>query len=68
MLHILQATLGRCNTKQPGAFDFVGKAKWNAWNSLDNLPEVCLHNLVIMFTHIKAGLEERSGISWAIRK
>lgn len=32
-----QASAGACNTKQPGALDFVGKAKWNAWNSLGTM-------------------------------
>ncbi|XP_078482837.1 enoyl-CoA delta isomerase 2 [Ciona intestinalis] len=29
-----QATLGANNTKKPGTFNFVGQAKWNAWNDL----------------------------------
>ena len=29
-----QATLGDNNTEKPGFFDFVGKAKWDAWNSI----------------------------------
>ncbi|KAK7505696.1 hypothetical protein BaRGS_00002967 [Batillaria attramentaria] len=29
-----QATKGKCNVPKPGALDFVGKAKWEAWNSL----------------------------------
>ena len=36
----MQATLGRCNTKQPGMLDMVGRAKWNAWNSLGSLSQV----------------------------
>ena len=35
-----QATLGRCTTKQPGMLDMVGRAKWNAWNSLGDLSQV----------------------------
>ena len=27
-----QATIGDCNTKSPGLFDWKGSAKWNAWN------------------------------------
>ena len=27
-----QATIGDCNTDRPGMLDFVGKAKWDAWN------------------------------------
>lgn len=29
-----QATMGDNNTEKPGFFDFVGKAKWNAWESV----------------------------------
>ncbi|KAI8074541.1 acyl-CoA-binding protein [Gongronella butleri] len=28
-----QATTGDCNTR-PGAFDFTGKAKWDAWDAI----------------------------------
>ncbi|KAJ5172999.1 acyl-coA-binding protein [Penicillium capsulatum] len=27
-----QAKEGDCNTSRPGAFDFAGKAKWDAWD------------------------------------
>ena len=33
--------MGSCNTPKPGALDFVGKAKWNAWNELGNTTQVC---------------------------
>ncbi len=29
-----QATVGKCNTPKPSMVDFVGRAKWNAWNEL----------------------------------
>lgn len=29
-----QATIGSCNTPKPGMMDFVGKAKWTAWQQL----------------------------------
>jgi len=29
-----QATVGDVNTPRPGMLDFVGKAKWDAWNSV----------------------------------
>lgn len=32
-----QATVGNCNAPKPGMTDFVGKAKWNAWNSLGEM-------------------------------
>jgi acyl-CoA-binding protein len=30
------STCGKNKTEQPGFFDFVGKAKWNAWNEVSN--------------------------------
>ncbi|GAB6021057.1 Enoyl-CoA delta isomerase 2, mitochondrial [Chamberlinius hualienensis] len=32
-----QTSVGECNTKKPGALDFVGKAKWSAWSSLGSM-------------------------------
>lgn len=32
-----QATVGKVNTKRPGMLDFVGKAKWDAWNALGDM-------------------------------
>ncbi|KZW02893.1 Acbp from Moniliophthora Perniciosa [Exidia glandulosa HHB12029] len=29
-----QATIGDVNTTRPGMLDFVGKAKWDAWNGV----------------------------------
>jgi acyl-CoA-binding protein len=29
-----QATVGDVNTGRPGQFDFVGRAKWDAWDRL----------------------------------
>ena len=29
-----QGTVGDVNTKRPGAMDFVGRAKWDAWERL----------------------------------
>ncbi|XP_038163836.1 acyl-CoA-binding domain-containing protein 5A isoform X2 [Cyprinodon tularosa] len=34
-----QATVGPCNIPRPGFWDVVGKAKWDAWNSLGEMPE-----------------------------
>ncbi|CAJ1082655.1 LOW QUALITY PROTEIN: acyl-CoA-binding domain-containing protein 5 [Xyrichtys novacula] len=33
-----QATIGACNIPRPGFWDAVGKAKWDAWNSLGDMP------------------------------
>lgn len=32
-----QATVGDCNTSKPGMLDFVGKAKWDAWNQFKGI-------------------------------
>ncbi|MEQ2313876.1 hypothetical protein AMECASPLE_006381 [Ameca splendens] len=34
-----QATIGPCNIPRPSFWDVVGKAKWDAWNSLGDMPE-----------------------------
>jgi len=33
-----QATVGDCDAPSPGMFDFVGKAKWRAWDALRGIP------------------------------
>jgi len=32
-----QATVGDVNTSRPGLLDFVGKAKWDAWKSVEGV-------------------------------
>lgn len=34
-----QSTTGRCNTAKPGIFNMQGRAKWNAWNDLGDMPQ-----------------------------
>lgn len=34
-----QSTIGKCNAKKPGMTDFVGKAKWTAWNKLGSISQ-----------------------------
>ncbi|XP_068160548.1 acyl-CoA-binding domain-containing protein 5A isoform X2 [Antennarius striatus] len=34
-----QATVGACNIPRPGFWDAVGKAKWDAWNCLGEMPK-----------------------------
>ncbi|KFO33754.1 Enoyl-CoA delta isomerase 2, mitochondrial [Fukomys damarensis] len=34
-----QATEGPCNVPKPSVFNFIGKAKWDAWNALGRLPK-----------------------------
>lgn len=45
-----QATVGKCNVSKPGITDFVGRAKWNSWNELKNMPKVdCLYNSINLY-------------------
>ena len=32
-----QATVGNCNTERPSMFNMEGRAKWDAWNSVNGL-------------------------------
>ncbi|TCD71990.1 hypothetical protein EIP91_000122 [Steccherinum ochraceum] len=32
-----QATIGDVNTSRPGMLDFTGKAKWDAWKSVEGV-------------------------------
>lgn len=32
-----QATIGDCNTAKPNLFQFVARAKWDAWNALKGM-------------------------------
>lgn len=34
-----QSTIGDCNTERPGFLNFVGKAKWDAWNEYQGVSE-----------------------------
>ena len=38
--NFFKATIGKCNVKKPGMMDFVGKAKWEAWNALEDISQV----------------------------
>jgi len=38
--YFLQGTIGENTTKKPGAFNFVGQAKWNAWHALGSMSKV----------------------------
>ncbi|KAF5394412.1 Acyl-CoA-binding protein [Paragonimus heterotremus] len=37
---LFQATSGDCSGDKPGAFNFVAKAKWQAWDSLKSMSKV----------------------------
>ena len=47
-----QATAGSCRSAKvprPSFFDFVGKAKWDAWNSLGDMPQSEAKKLYVEF-------------------
>lgn len=50
-----QATVGKCNTKKPGVFDFVGQAKWSAWNELSDMSKEEAENQYIEIVDNLAG-------------
>ena len=35
-----QATVGQVDSKRPGMTNFVGRAKWDAWNTLGSMTQV----------------------------
>ena len=49
----VEASAGKCNDPKPGAFDFVGKAKWTAWNDLGDLSKVGINKLSLPLSGIK---------------
>ncbi|XP_008051551.1 enoyl-CoA delta isomerase 2, mitochondrial isoform X2 [Carlito syrichta] len=58
-----QATEGPCNMPKPGVFDFVNKAKWDAWNALGSLPkETARHNYVDLVSSLSSSLESSSQV------
>ena len=42
-----QATVGNCNTKRPGMFDQIGRAKWDAWRKLGGVSPVSAKKMYI---------------------
>lgn len=56
-----QATEGPCNMPKPGMFDFVNKAKWDAWNALGSLPkETARQNYVDLVSSLSSSSEAPS--------
>ncbi|XP_052012815.1 enoyl-CoA delta isomerase 2 isoform X1 [Apodemus sylvaticus] len=56
-----QATEGPCNMPKPGVFDFVNKAKWDAWNALGSLPkETARQNYVDLVSSLSSSSEAPS--------
>lgn len=56
-----QATEGPCTMPKPGVFDFVNKAKWDAWNALGSLPkETARQNYVDLVSSLSSSSEASS--------
>ncbi|XP_046845190.1 enoyl-CoA delta isomerase 2-like isoform X3 [Xenia sp. Carnegie-2017] len=55
-----QGSLGKCNTPKPGTLDFVGKAKWNAWNDLGDLSQVDAQKQYIALVESLLGQEPKT--------
>nr|KAF6381795.1 enoyl-CoA delta isomerase 2 [Pipistrellus kuhlii] len=56
-----QATEGPCNMPKPGVFDFINKAKWDAWNALGSLPkETARQNYVDLVSSLSSSSESSS--------
>ncbi|KAL0037393.1 hypothetical protein WJX79_005832 [Trebouxia sp. C0005] len=46
-----QATSGPCSTAKPSLFDFRGRAKWSAWNSVGKLSEAEAREHYVRLVH-----------------
>lgn len=54
-----QATVGNCNTKRPGFFDQIGRAKWDNWNKLVTIDKhVAMQNYIDISSEIDSVLVE----------
>lgn len=60
-----QATTGSVTTKRPGMMDFVGRAKWDAWNSLGNMTQEEAQKAYIQLVDSLVGAEESKAASQA---
>lgn len=50
-----QATVGDVNTKRPGMTDFVGRAKWDAWEKLKGMTtEAAMKAYIDLVNQLKA--------------
>nr|KAF6443575.1 enoyl-CoA delta isomerase 2 [Molossus molossus] len=58
-----QATEGPCNMPKPGVFDFINKAKWDAWDALGNLPkETARQNYVDLVSSLSSSSESSNQV------
>ncbi|XP_066233034.1 enoyl-CoA delta isomerase 2 isoform X2 [Saccopteryx leptura] len=59
-----QATEGPCNVPKPGVFDFINKAKWDAWNALGSLPkETARQDYVDLVSSLSSSSESSSQLN-----
>eukprot|EP01027_Heterolobosea_sp_BB2_P001215 GEZU01001854.1.p2 GENE.GEZU01001854.1~~GEZU01001854.1.p2 ORF type:complete len:108 (-),score=46.50 GEZU01001854.1:126-449(-) len=64
-----QATIGKCNTERPGMFDFVGKAKWDAWNKLGDMSkEEAMQKYIDLLNDLAPGWESYPALKEAAAK
>jgi diazepam-binding inhibitor (GABA receptor modulator, acyl-CoA-binding protein) len=55
-----QATVGDCNTVKPGLLDFVGKAKWDAWNRAKGMSTVkAMQNYIAVAVKIDPSIRKK---------
>uniref|UniRef100_T1IX27 ACB domain-containing protein n=1 Tax=Strigamia maritima TaxID=126957 RepID=T1IX27_STRMM len=55
-----QATMGKCNAPKPSMVDFVGKAKWDAWNSLGKMTSAEAKQNYVNLVQELAGTQDTS--------
>ncbi len=49
-----QASVGNVNVSRPGQFDFVGRAKWDAWEKLKGTtPEQAMQSYIDLVNQFK---------------
>ncbi|KAK8392901.1 hypothetical protein O3P69_013134 [Scylla paramamosain] len=60
-----QATTGSVTTKRPGMMDFVGRAKWDAWNALGSMTQEEAQKAYIQLVDSLVGAEESKAASQA---
>ncbi|XP_027867113.1 acyl-CoA-binding protein-like [Xiphophorus couchianus] len=54
-----QATAGDVNMERPGIFDFIGKAKWDAWNAKKGLSK---EEAMAAYVELVEKLKEKYGM------
>lgn len=60
-----QSTTGAVTTKRPGMMDFVGRAKWDAWNALGKMSQEEAQKTYIQLVDSLVGEEESKAASQA---